>query len=324
MKKKIWIASAAGLVVVLAVFLVVIWLNQPYVVGISYRDNAGQSNESFRTALEDALIAQGIQVIVMDANGDQAMQLEQVKQLQERKCHALIIEPVMKDAGDALMEAINTAGLPAVIYNRELNHSLPENNPKAAYIGVDEKQSGGEQGKLVLQLPDHGDLNGDGVVSCLLIQGPEDHENTTLRTDALRQVLEAEAPEVEYLAQENGDWTKESGRKLCGQKLAQFGKDIEVILCGNDQMAMGAVQAITDGGRTVGKDVYLFGIDGDPEALQMVSEGLMTGTVCNDQAAQIKAIVQTVIAQMENEPVEGRQIIPYVPVTAQNAALYMP
>lgn len=324
MKKKIWIASATGLLVVLAVVLLVVLLNQPYVVGISYRDNAGQSNAHFRTALEDGLMSRGIQVIVMDADGDQAKQLEQVAQLQERKCDALIVEPVMQEAGDALLETISNTGLPAVIFNREPEGNLPENVDRLAFIGMDENQTGSQQGELVLQLPNQGDINGDGVVSCLLLEGPKDHEYTVLRGTSVRQVLTEGIADVQYLAEENGDGTKESGRKLCGQNLARFGKDIEVILCGNDQMALGAAQAVTDGGRTAGKDVYLFGIDGDPEALQMVADGLMTGTVCRDQAAQIEAIVQTVIAQKENKPVESRQIIPYVPVTAQNAALYMP
>lgn len=320
MKKKFWIAFAAGFAVVLVVVAVILMLvNQPMVVGISYREHTNPSNMAFRRALEDTLTAQGIQVIVTDADGDHNKQLEQINQLRDRKCDALIVEPVSAEAGEALLEAIGKTGLPAVLYNRKMAEGILEGYPNIAHIGLDESQSGAKQGELVLQLPNCGDINGDGVVSCFVLEGPRDHTHAVLRGDAVRQVLSAGEAEIQELTVGYGDWTRESGKTLCSQELAKYGKDIEVILCGNDQMALGAAQAIADGGRTVGKDVYLLGIDGDAEAIELIRQGNMTGTVSKNEPAQIQTIVETVMTQLKGKTVQQYQVLPYIKVTVDNA-----
>ena len=110
----------------------------------------------------------------------------------------------------------------------------------------------------------------------------------------------------------------DSGRKLCKQELAEFGKDIEVIFCGNDQMAIGAVQAIADGGRTVGKDVYLFGIDGEPDALELIEEGSITGTVARDTDKEIESIVKMVQDALSGENTEKQILVRCLPITKQS------
>lgn len=312
MKKKAGIVAAIVLAMVLLIGIV-IWLtaDKENTVGICYRESSGVENAAYRQQLQEALNAKGFEVITVDAHGDQAKQLQQIAELKKKKCDILLIEPVMVDAAQELVTAIGNTELPAVLFNRQIDTSLLGQDTQIAYIGADETQPGQLQAQMMERLPAGGDLNGDGTVSYLLIQGPEAHSDTIARTGSLEEHLKKSEQLFQQLAKENGDWTQESGRRICKQQLAAFGKDIEVIVCGNDQMAVGAYEAIADGGRTVGKDVYLLAIGGEGNTLQMVSEGKISGTVYLDTAVQAEAIAETVLAKFREEPTETVKILPY-------------
>lgn len=313
MNPKRWIAVAAGIAMVLVALILAIVLRpkteDTNVVGLCYREKATQ------TTLETLLQEKGLQVIVVDADGDQAKQLQQIGQMKEKGCDSLIVEPVMLDAADDLLQAIQNSGLPAVLIHRELDTALLSSYSQIAYIGTESAIRGTIQAQMMLSLPDGGDLNGDGVVSYMLLQGPRDHADTVATISALETALAAGSLETECLTSVWGDWTKESGQTLTSQEIAAFGKDIEVIFCGNDQMALGAIEAIADGGRTVGKNIYLYGMNGDSEAKAAVETGTLSGTVYADMTDYETAVVETVLNQIQQKPYEKIRIIPYIPVT---------
>lgn len=318
-KRKILMIGAIVLAVLL-VLAVILWLTADKTdrVGICYRESDDPETAAYRQQLKNSLTAQGFEVIEVYAHADQSKQLAQIAELAKKKCDVLLIEPVMSDAAEELLESISQSQLPAVLFNRRIHTALLAQYPQVAYIGTEEKQTGQLQAQLLENLPSGGDLNGDGIVSYLLIQGPEDHVDANVRTTSFEAEIEKSSLKNLQLAKEIGDWTQESGRRICSQQLAAFGKDIEVIVCGNDQMAVGAYQAIADGGRTVGTDVYLLAIGGAEETLQMVYEGKLSGTVYLEPSVQIQTIIETVLAQFQAEPTETVKILPYAVIAAEN------
>lgn len=323
MKKKAGLA-AATIVAVGLVLAVILWLtvDKADTVGICFRESAGTENAAYRQQLKQKLEACGFEVIVMDADGDQAKQYTQMEELAHKKCDVLLIEPVMAETVQELLTVIRNTELPAVLLNRQLDTTLLENDPQIAYIGSDETQPGTLQAQMIQNLSAGGDLNGDGAVSYMLIQGPQDHQDAAARTESFEREIQNSGLICQQLVKDSGDWSLESGRRICKQQLAVYGKDIEVIVCGNEQMALGAAQAIEDGGRTVGKDVYLLAIGGEGETLKMIREGKITATVYSDPAAQIDAIAETVLAKFREQPVQSIQILPYIIVTAENVKQY--
>lgn len=313
MKKRICIALVAALFAAVLIVILLLRNSGSDMVGICYRENENSANAAYRAALEDALTRQGYKLIVTDADGDQAKQLTFIAELADKKCDILVVEPVMSEAVEELKSAVQSTGLPVVLCNRELDMSLWEDCPNVSYVSAELAQAGTLQGQMVLQLPDSGDINGDGIISYITISGPDNTKRGQLHSQTADAALSA--AEAHKLAAVYGDWTVDSGRKLCKQELAEFGKDIEVILCGNDQMAIGAVQAIADGGRTVGKDVYLFGIDGEPDALELIQEGSVTGTAARDSDTEIENIVQMVQSSLNGEGTEKQILVPYLPIT---------
>ena len=157
---------------------------------------------------------------------------------------------------------------------------------KITYVGADARQSGTMQGQIVYDREDHGDLNGNGTVDYVMIMGDPENVDAQYRTEFSIKCLTDNGVQVNKLFEQRGDWMQENGQQLAATALAQFGKDIDVIFCNNDAMALGAYQAIVDAGRKVNEDILLLGVDALDECVEMVANGQMTGTVLNDHIGQ--------------------------------------
>ena len=157
---------------------------------------------------------------------------------------------------------------------------------KITYVGADARQSGTMQGQIVDDREDHGDLNGNGTVDYVMIMGDPENVDAQYRTEFSIKCLTDNGVQVNKLFEQRGDWMQENGQQLAATALAQFGKDIDVIFCNNDAMALGAYQAIVDAGRKVNEDILLLGVDALDECVEMIANGQMTGTVLNDHIGQ--------------------------------------
>ena len=130
---------------------------------------------TYRNALQEILEGKGYQVTVVDGNNDQAKQNEQINTFITQGVDALIINPVMTSAADTIIATVKSAGIPTVLINREPTADQMAAYDKLVYVGCDAAQSGTFQGELILDTPNKGDINGDGKVSYIMIQG--DPEN---------------------------------------------------------------------------------------------------------------------------------------------------
>lgn len=309
----ILIAAVLALLILAATMLFGIeWKNT---VGICYSTDTNPSNAEYRQALENSLAEKGYEVIVTNAGGNQARQLEQILDMAERHCKAIVVEPVMLTAGEELAQTIEKAGLSTVLINRRIDGL--EHIP---CIGGDELLPGSVLGQMVTALPDGGDINGDGVVSYMILQGSEQDPVGELLSEGLAE----NTKNIRLISTGCGGWTEDGGAEACRQEYAAYGMDIEVILCTNDAMAIGASAALADGGWQIGRDVYLFGIGGEQKALQMVRDGEMTGTVYTDPNEQANAAVEAVLSQIAKQTPETQYEITYTPVTAENVQQLLP
>ncbi len=263
---------------------------------------------------------------MVDGNNDQAKQNEQINTFITQKVDALIINPVMTSAADQIIDTVKNAGIPTVLINREPTAEQMSAYDKLVYVGCNAAQSGTFQGELILETANQGDINGDGVINYIMIQGDPENIDAQLRTEYSVKALTDAGKEVKQLNLTRGDWDRNRGQEIAANDLAQFGDQIEVIFCNNDDMAIGALQAIKQAGRTVNKDIYLVGVDALAAALEEVKNGNMTGTVLNDAVGQATAAV----AEMEKllggaTYASGEQsvYVDYVKVTPENVGDFM-
>ena len=181
-------------------------------------------------------------------------------------------------------------------------------------MGADARQSGTFQGEIIAELPNHGDINGDGKVSYIMIEGDPENIDAQYRTEFSIKALVDAGIEVECLDDQIGNWAQAKGQEICANDLAKFGDKVEVVFCNNDAMALGAATAITAAGRTVGKDIYLVGVDALEECVEMVNEGTMTGTVLNDANGQSHAAVDVAVKLLNGEDIDNYYWVDYVKV----------
>ena len=277
---------------------------------------------TYRNALQEILEGKGYKVTVVDGNNDQAKQNEQINTFITQGVDALIINPVMTSAADQIIDLVKTAGIPTVLINREPTAEQMAVYDKLVYVGCDAAQSGTFQGELILETANQGDINGDGKISYIMIQGDPENIDAQLRTEYSVGALKDAGKEVEQLNLTRGDWDRNRGQEIAANDLAQFGDQIEVIFCNNDDMAIGALQSIQAAGRKVNEDIYLVGVDALDAALNEVMNGNMTGTVLNDAVGQATEAVNQMEALLGGATFSsGNQsvYVDYVKVTPDNA-----
>ena len=281
---------------------------------------------TYRNALQEILEGKGYKVTTVDGANDQAKQNEQINTFITQGVDALIINPVMTSAADQIIATVQAAGIPTVLINREPTAEQMAVYDKLVYVGCDAAQSGTFQGELILETPNGGDINGDGKISYIMVQGDPENIDAQLRTEYSVKALTDAGKEVEQLNLTRGDWMRERGQEIVANDLAQFGNQVEVVFCNNDDMAIGALQSIQAAGRKVNEDIYLVGVDALDAALNEVSNGNMTGTVLNDAVGQATAAVEQMEALLGGKTfAAGEQsvYVDYVKVTPDNVADFM-
>ncbi len=278
----------------------------------------------YREELQRYLEAGGATVTVMDGKNDQAEQTNQIQNFITEGVDVLIINLVQASAAEQVTNQCNDAGIPVVFINREPEVAEEErwqaDGIKATYVGADARQSGTYQGELIADLPNKGDANGDGTVGYVMVMGDPENVDAQYRTEFSIKALESAGVKVSELDKQRGDWDQAKGQEITANALTAQGDAIDVVFCNNDAMALGALQAIEAAGRTVGKDIYLVGVDALTEALENVQSGKMTGTVFNDHIGQAHTAADTAAKFIAGETVAPVNMVDYVKVTTDNAA----
>ena len=259
------------------------------------------------------------EVTTVDGKNDMATQSDQIQTFITQGMDVIICNLVQTSSAETIIDAVVAADIPLVLINREPlgdngDESYPGilDNAEVCYVGADARQSGTYQGEIVLALPDKGDINGDGKVSYVMIQGDPENPDAQYRTQFSIKALTDAGMEVEELANQVGMWATDKGQEIAATALSQYGEAVEVIFCNNDGMALGAAAAIEAAGRTVGEDIYLLGVDALEECQQMVAEGTMTGTVLNDHIGQSHTAVDVAIKALNGEAMDNYYWVDYV------------
>lgn len=263
-------------------------------------------------------------VTIVDGKNDMAEQSNQVDNFITQGMDVIILNLVQTSSADAIIDKVVGAGIPLVLINREpLGTDGDESyagildNATVCYVGADARQSGTYQGEIIAELPDHGDINGDGKVSYVMIEGDPENIDAQYRTEFSIKALEDAGIEVECLDDQVGNWAQAKGQEIAANALTQYGDKVEVIFCNNDAMALGAAASITAANRTVGEDIYLVGVDALEECVEMVNNGTMTGTVLNDANGQAHKAVDVAIELLEGKSIQNYYWVDYVKVVKE-------
>ena len=267
------------------------------------------------------------EITIVDGKNDMAEQSNQIDNFITQGMDAIILNLVQTSSADAIIDKIVAADIPLILINREPlaydadGNTLDEqyegilNNAKVCYVGADARQSGTYQGEIIAETANHGDINGDGKVSYIMIEGDPENIDAQYRTEFSVKALVDAGIEVECLDDQVGNWAQAKGQELTANALSAYGDAVEVVFCNNDAMALGAAAAIQAAGRVVNEDIYLVGVDALEECQEMVKAGEMTGTVLNDHIGQSHTAVDVTVKALHGEDIENYYWVDYVKIT---------
>ena len=222
-----------------------------------------------RNGAQAAAEAGGDQLIFLDANGDVSRQNNDIQDLITQGVDAIIINPVNPDAVAPSIEAAVRAGIPVITVDRSAN-----SDDVSAHIGRDNAAMGRLVGAAVVAR-----LKRDGVSGAKIIEIQGDAGGSVMadRRDGFHAAIASsghnivQGPYAEYIR---------ANAVVAMQDLLQVHNDVQVVYAHNDDMALGALQVLEENGRD---DVYVAGVDGLSEALDvMAAGGNFIATALND------------------------------------------
>lgn len=230
-----------------------------------------------------------IYVTVSDAQESQATQNDQIDRFLSLGYDVLCVNLVDRTDAGRVVDKARAADVPVVFFNREPVREDLTSWSKVYYVGSNARESAVLQAQIVLDLwnTDQAalDRNGDGRLQYVMLEGETRHQDTIIRTEVPIQFLKDAGIPLERLDGGSANWNRSQAAALTEGYYQTHGDAVELIFCNNDDMALGAADAMAQ------QDFHnIVGIDGTPQGLEAVDDGKLRGTVVMDYAAHGSAI----------------------------------
>jgi methyl-galactoside transport system substrate-binding protein len=203
----------------------------------------------------------------------------------------------VNDIGD-LINKISKYEIPVIVFNREpLTMDAIKSYKKALYVGTDSKQAGTLQGKIITDAwNNHKDLidkNKDNVLQYIMLIGERLNKTSIDRSAYSISTIQQTGIKTEELASPVLNWDRETAQNTVDALFLRLGSKVEAIISNDDSMAIGATKALQKYGYNTGnksKVIPIVGVDGVPEAKELISKGFMLGSPVQDTSVMANAI----------------------------------
>lgn len=266
-------------------------------LGVSFYQYADTYISSVRQALESVAADDGsVELLLNDAQGDQATQNDQLDVMIEQGVGALAVNIVDVGSVQTVIDKAQGEELPLIFFNREPDQDVLKSYDLARFVGTKPEEAGILQGEMAAEMwldnPDW-DKNGDGIMNYVMLTGDAENPEAIARTEYSVKTVEEEYDiETNELGQQVANWNADQAYTAVSAWISREGDNIEVIFANNDSMASGAIAALQSAGYNTGDGPYIpvFGVDATDEAKQLIADGFMTGTIEQDGVAMAEAI----------------------------------
>ena len=280
-------------------------------------------DDNFLTVLRNGIDAKGkelgIEVQIEDAQNDVAKQLEQIKNFAASGVSAIIVNPVDTSATQAMTDAAAAAKVPLVYVNRQpINvDTLPDGQ---AFVASNEVDSGTLETIEVCRLLKEA---GKAEANVYVMMGELSNQAAVQRTKDIHDVMGDGrcAVKLNIIDEQTANWSRDQAQSLMTNWLSA-GKPFDGVISNNDEMAIGAIQAMKAANIDM-KSVVVGGVDATQDALAAMQAGDLDVTVFQDAAGQGKGSLEAAIKLSKGEAVEQKVWIPFQLVTPANIGDYL-
>lgn len=249
----------------------------------------------------------GVELITVDAERSALKQIEQVESFIAQGVAAIIMNPCEVEASSPAVTKALAAGIPIINVNSE-TAAQP-----TAFVGSDDVESARIAMKYIADK-----LGGKGNV--IMIHGYMGQAAQIKREQGAREILK-QYPNLKLLASQTGEWDRAKSMSLMENWIQSYGGQINAVFAQNDEMGMGAVNALTAAGL---KDkIVVVSIDAIPDALQAVQKGTLDATVFQNAQQQGSQAIETALKIINKQPYEKQTLVPFQLVTKENVAEFV-
>lgn len=236
-----------------------------------------------------------------DGQNSQAMQNDQIDSFIVQGEKAIIVNPVDRTASGTLIEKSKIANIPMVFINREPYPEDMAKWEKVYYVGARAADSGRMGAEIIhdyFKANPAADKNGDGKIQYVVLMGEPGHQDAMERTSAVESYFSSSEIKGEQVKKEYANWDRIKGQEVTSAFIAAYGENIEAVLANNDDMALGAIEALKGAGY-FGEDkkfMPVVGVDASAPALDAMASGTLLGSSLNDAKNQSKAAFEIALA----------------------------
>lgn len=252
-----------------------------------------------------------------DGKGNQAIQNEVIDNIiKNDRFDILLVNLVDAQATEEVINNAKIRDIPIVFFNREPVTLQPiKAYKKSYYVGTNSKEAGALQGQIIINLWKNDkqsiDKNNDGILQYIILQGQRSSIEAQERTQYSISAINNAGIKTKQLALSVGDWRRDLAKEAVNDLFLQYSNRIEAIIANNDEMAIGAIEALQNYGYNNGdktKTIPVVGVDATSDAQELIKKGYMAGSVIQEPAEMAKTIYTVGLNLYQgNDPLYGTQ-----------------
>ena len=273
-----------------------------------------------------------IHIEVCNAADSQTTQNSQVEDMLENGCDVICVNLVDRTEPTTIIDMAEKKNIPIIFFNRELVEEDLKRWDQLYYVGAKAFESGVMQGEIaaeIFQSDESVDKNQDGVFQYVVLEGEAGHQDAIVRTEYAVSTLMDHQVKVEKLGYGIANWNRAQAQTKMTQMLDQHGAEIDLVLANNDDMALGAVDALKAAQIAREDWPVIMGIDGTDVGLEAVKQGELAGTVYNDKEGQAFAMLNLAYELATGGELSGLELedgkyirLPYAKVEQEDVEQY--
>ncbi|WP_433714605.1 ABC transporter substrate-binding protein [Nocardia sp. CA-084685] len=236
------------------------------------------AESGWRTAntksIQDAAAVAGIQLKFADAQQKQENQIKAIRTFIQQRVDVIAFSPVVASGWDTVLKEAKDAKIPVILTDRAVDSA--DTSLYVTFLGSDFVEEGRRAANWLVDAT----KNSTDTVNIAELQGTTGSAPATDRKKGFQEVIGAD-PKFKIIASQTAEFTRAKGKEVMQAFLAAH-RDINVLYAHNDDMALGAIQAIEEAGLKPGKDIKIISIDGTRDAFQAMADGKINVVVeCN-------------------------------------------
>jgi simple sugar transport system substrate-binding protein len=290
---------------------------KPLTIGFSQVGAESEWRTANTASIKDAAKKAGVNLKFADAQQQQQNQVKAIRSFIAQRVDVIAFSPVVETGWETVLREAKNAKIPVILTDRAVKVTDP--SLYVSFIGSDFVEEGRRAGRWLL---DYAKKNGDKPLNIVELQGTTGAAPAIDRKNGFAEVIGAN-PKLKVLRSQTADFTRSKGKEVMEAFLKSEGKKINVLYAHNDDMAIGAIQAIEEAGLKPGKDIVIISIDGVKGAFEAMKAGKLNVTVeCNPLLGP--TLIQTAQDVVAGKPVPKRIVVNEGVFPAEVAAKELP